>query len=167
MRPNGSPEQLEKRRRRAIGLLTHGLSPVDVAAKIGCSLSSVYMWRERVQKGGEAGLKAQPVPGRPPKLTQRQTQRLTRLLLKGAVRGGYATDLWTQRRVADVIRREFGVRYHPHHVWRVLTSLGWSCQKPEKRARERDEAAIAHWKRSQWPRIKKRRTTWGPPGLPR
>lgn len=167
MRPNGSPEQLEKRRRRALGLLAQGLRPVDVAAKIGCSLSSVYMWRERAQKGGEAGVKAKPVPGRPPKLTPRQTQRLTRLLLKGAVRGGYATDLWTQRRVAVVIQREFGVRYHPHHVWRVLTSLGWSCQKPEKRARERDEVAIAHWKRYQWPYIKTRRKAWGPSGLPR
>lgn len=167
MRPNGSPEQLEKRRRRAIGWLKQGLSPSEVAAKVGCSVSSVYLWREWVRQDGEVGLKAKPVSGRPPKLTQRQKRRLTRLLLKGAVRCGYPTDLWTQRRVAEVIQREFGVRYHANHVWRVLTGLGWSCQKPEKRARERDEEAIAHWKRYHWPHIKKRRKAWGPSGLPR
>jgi transposase len=81
---------------------------------------------------------------------------LTRLLLKGAGACGFSTDLWTQRRVAQVIQREFGVRYHPHHLWRVLIGLGWSCQKPETRARERNEPAIAHWKRYHWPHIKKR-----------
>ena len=167
MRPHGSQEQLERRRRRAIDLLKQGLEPLQVAAKIGCALSSVYLWREVLRKKGEAGLKAKPVPGRPPKLNQSQKRRLTRILLKGALSCGYSTDLWTQRRVAEVIGREFGIRYHPTHVWRFLLGLGWSCQKPEKRARERDEQAIAPWKRYRWPHIKKRRTAWGPSGLPR
>jgi len=167
MRPNGSPAQLEKRRRRAIGLLKQGLSPLEVAAKIGCSVSSVYLWQERLQHEGEEGLKAKPVPGRPPKLSPGQQRKLTGLLLRGALRCGYSTELWTQRRVGKVIEREFGIRYHPHHVWRVLIGLGWSCQKPETRARERDEPAIAHWKRHQWPHIKKRRKAWGPSGVPR
>lgn len=97
MRPHGSQEQLERRRRRAIDLLKQGLEPWQVAAKIGCALSSVYLWREVVRKKGEAGLKAKPVPGRPPKLTQSQKRRLTRMLLKGALSCGYSTDLWTQR----------------------------------------------------------------------
>jgi transposase len=148
-------------------LLKQGLSPLKVAAKIGCSVSSVYLWQERLQHDGEEGLKAKPVPGRPPKLSQGQKRKVTRLLLQGALRCGYATDLWTQRRVAKVIEREFGIRYHPHHVWRVLMGLGWSCQKPETRARERNEPAIAHWKRYRWPHIKKRRKAWGPSGVPR
>lgn len=76
------------------------------------------------------------------------------MLLDGALKYGYSTDLWTQRRVSEVIGREFGIQYHPNHMWRFLTGLGWSCQKPEKRARERDEAGIQRGKRYQWPHIK-------------
>jgi transposase len=83
-------------------------------------------------------------------------------LTRGALRAGYRTDLWTLPRVTELIHQEFGVRYHPAHVWKVLTALGWSCQKPERRAVERDEAAIARWKQEAWPRVKKRRSTWGP-----
>jgi transposase len=84
------------------------------------------------------------------------------LLTRGAVRAGYRTDLWTLPRVAALIHQAFGVRYHPAHVWKVLTALRWSCQKPERRAVERDEVAIARWTRQEWPRIKKRRSTWRP-----
>jgi transposase len=112
-------------------------------------------------------LRPQPTPGRPPKLSTSQKKRLTTVLLKGPLAAGYRTDLWTLKRVAQMIRRQFGVAYHPCHVWKLLTSLGWSCQKPERRALQRDDAAIAHWKRSRWPHIKKRRPTWRPSGLPR
>jgi len=81
---------------------------------------------------------------------------LPRLLARGARAHGYATDLWTTKRVATVITREFGVHYHPAHVSRLLAACGWSCQKPERRALERDEAAIAHWKRYRWTAIKKK-----------
>lgn len=155
MRPYGSPKQLEKRRRRAIELLKQGRTLSAVATRVGSSVSSVFLWRHVYRKQGEAGLRAKPVPGRPPKLRPQQQQALTRLLLKGAGACGFSTDLWTQRRVAQVIQQEFGIRYHPNHLWRFLTGLGWSCQKPETRARERNEQAIAHWKRSQWPHIKK------------
>ena len=126
----------------------------------------MFAWREAFRKGGEEALNAKPAPGRPSLLSQRQKVALSRVLLKGAVSCGYPTDLWTTRRVADVIRKRFGVRYHPNHMWRLLESLGWSCQKPEKRARERDEEAIARWKRYQWPHIKKGRKAWRPPGIP-
>ncbi len=92
---------------------------------------------------------------------------MTRLLLRGAVRCGYPTDLWTTRRVAELIRKRVGVDYHPNHLWRLLQALGWSCQKPATRARERNEVAIAHWKRYRWPHIKKRRKAWRPSGVPR
>ena len=167
MRPYGSPEQLEKRRRRAIELLQKGWSLSAVAAKIGCSASSVFFWREAVRKRGAQGLKAKPVPGRPSRLTQRQKQALARILVRGALRCGYATDLWTTRRVTEVIEKRFGIDYHPNHLWRILNALGWSCQMPQTRARERDEETIEHWKRYQWPHIKKGRRTWSPSGLPR
>lgn len=165
MRPHGDQKQLEKRRRRAIELLKKGWKLSAVAKKVCCSVSSVFLWREAFEKAGEKGLAAKPVPGRPPKLSARQKRDLAKILLKGPLHFGYSTDLWTQRRIAELIRQKFGVDYHPHHMWRFLIALGWSCQKPEKQARERDEKAIAHWKRYRWPHIKKRRKGWSPSGL--
>jgi transposase len=78
------------------------------------------------------------------------------MLLKGATAHGFSTDLWTLPRVAEVIAKTFGVRYHPAHVWKILRGEGWSCQKPERRARERDEEAIQNWRDKRWPHIKKR-----------
>lgn len=87
-------------------------------------MSAVFGWRERFRVQGADGLKARPVPGRPARLSRRQKQTLTRLLVRGAMRSGYATDLWTTRRVAEVIRTRFGVDYHPNHLGRILTALG-------------------------------------------
>jgi transposase len=148
-------------------LLKAGKNLSAVAHAVSASVSSVFRWYEMYRKKGRQGLRPQPTPGRPPKLSTSQEKRLTTVLLKGPLAAGYRTDLWTLKRVAQMIRKQFGVAYHPCHVWKLLTSLGWSCQKPERRALQRDEAAIAHWKRSRWPHIKKRSTTWGPSGLPR
>jgi len=167
MRPTGDPKQLERRRRRAIELLHKGLSLSAVAKQVGSSVSSVFLWRKLFKKRGGQGLAPKPTPGRPPKLLKRQTTTLVKLLLAGPQAAGYPTDLWTTRRVAEVIDRRFGIRYHPNHIWRLLIGLGWSCQKPQTKARERGEAAIAHWKRYRWPHIKKRAKTWRPSGLPR
>lgn len=167
MRPHGSQKHLENRRQRAVALLKEGLSLSEVAARIGCSVSSVFLWREAFRKEGEKGLKAKPVSGRPPKLNLRQKRSLTGILLRGAAKSGYSTDLWTTRRVASVVEEKFGIDYHPNHLWRFLGSLGWSCQKPEKRARERDEKAISRWKRYNLPHIKKSSKTWRPSGVPR
>jgi transposase len=156
MRPHGSPQDLEARRRRALALLRQGLGVRAVAARIGCSPGSVSRWQAAVAVGGAAALRAKPAPGRPRRLSTRQRARLLKLLLQGATAHGYGTPLWTLPRVADLIARTFGVRYHPAHVWKVLRGEGWSCQKPERRARERDEAAIERWRRERWPHIKKR-----------
>jgi len=158
MRPQGSPEELERRRRRAIDLLKTGASITEVARRLGCSHSSVILWRDTVRRRGLTALQAKPAPGRPPKLTARQRAKLPRLLLRGASAWGFETELWTTRRIATVIQRELGVRLHRAHVGRVLTALDWSCQKPERRAIERDETAIARWKRYRWTRIKKTRS---------
>jgi transposase len=165
MRPHGSPKTLERRRRRAAALLKSGLSLQAVARRVGASVSSVFRWKLAIAEGGDAALSPKPIPGRRRKLGDAERQRLLALLLKGALAYGFPNDLWTLKRIASVIRREFGVKYHPNHVWRLLRGLGWSCQVPERRAVQRDEKAIAHWKRYKWPHIKKRRTTWGPSGL--
>jgi transposase len=167
MRPPGTSEQLEKRRRRAVRFLKSGRTLSAVARQVQASVSSVCRWWQAYQRHGPRGLRSKPTPGRPPRLSDAQKRTLVRLLSTGALRAGYPTDLWTLGRVAALIHQQFGVRYHPAHVWKVLTGLGWSCQKPERRAVERDEVAIARWKREEWPRIKKRRPSWRPSRLRR
>ncbi len=95
--------------------------------------------------------------GRPPKLDRRQRTRLEQLLLKGAQVAGYESDLWTCPRIAELIAEQFGVSYHPDHIGRLLRSLGWSPQRPQRRAAERNEQRIQGWVREDWPRIKKKR----------
>jgi transposase len=155
MRPHGSPQSLAKRRQRAIALLQQGLSPVDVARKVGVDRRSVRRWRATFEQRGEKGLAPKPAPGRPPKLSDKQRDQLVRLLLKGATAAGYATDLWTCPRIAGLIQHRFGVVYHANHIGRLLRGLGWSPQKPARRARERDEQAIQRWVQTDWPRVKK------------
>jgi transposase len=155
MRPFGSPKTLERRRRRAVALLQQGLSLREVARRVQASVNSVYQWREAWQQGGDAALVPKPVPGRPPKLTNQQRQRLLEVLLQGARAYGFPNELWTLKRIAAVIQVEFRIRDHPSHVWKVLRRLDWSCQVPERRAVQRDDQAIAHWKRYKWPAIKK------------
>ncbi len=156
MRLRGSPADLEARRRRAVALLEQGLGVREVARQIGCSPMSVSRWRTEVRARGPDALRPKPTPGRPPRITPRQRARVLQSLLKGAKAHGFSTDLWTLPRVAEVIARTCGVRYHPAHVWKILRGEGWSCQKPERRAKERDEAAIERWRTERWPHIKKR-----------
>lgn len=145
MRPHGSSEQLEDRRKRAIGLLKQGYQPVEVARRLGVDRRSVRRWKAAYRREGVEGLRARPGPGRPPRLDRRAKARLEKALLKGAKAAGYATDLWTCPRVAELIACRFGVRYHVDHIGRLLHSLGWSPQKPTRRAIERDEAGIQRW----------------------
>ncbi len=163
MRPPGSPQELERRRRRAMALLADGLQPVDVATRLGVDRRSVRRWRAAQRRDGDAGIRARPAAGRPPKLTPPQRARLAALLLHGAQAAGYPTALWTCPRVAAVIRRHFGVRYHVDHVGRLLHALGWSPQRPARRAVERDEVAIRRWVQETWPRVKKTPPAGGPP----
>lgn len=162
MRPPGSSKVLESRRRRAVGLVRQGLSLNAAARRIGCAAVSVMRWWRAFRRGGSAGLTARRAPGRPPRLSWRQRQGLLKQLLRGPMAHGYRTELWTTRRIAEVIERRFGVHYHHNHVGKLLAQCGWSCQKPERRARERDEEAIARWKRTRWPRVKKTPFGWGP-----
>jgi transposase len=119
-------------------------------------------WRNAFRHRGQQALHVRFSPGRPPKLLAIQRRRLVGLLLQGPLAHGYQTDLWTTRRITDVIRKNFGVRYHPDHVGRLLHQLGWTPQKPETRALQRDEQAITRWKQKDWPRIKKTPRGWAP-----
>ena len=166
MRPIGSASSLEKRRRRAIELAKQGKGIREIARKVRASPGSVHLWIQDWKKHGDAALVAKPVPGRPKKLTEKQLKKLEKLLLSGATACGYPNELWTLKRIASLVRREFGVQYHPSHLWRVLQACGWSCQVPERRAIQRDEKAIAHWMRHKWPAIKKSPKNWRPPRLP-
>lgn len=166
MRPKGTAAELEQRRRLAVSLLEQGMKPAQVAKSVGTSRASVTRWRQAHQKGGPKAVAAKPHPGKPLRLTVAQRRRLAKLLLQGARKHGYGTDLWTLARVSEVIAVNFGVEYHPGHVWYVLRSMQWSSQKPERRARERDEQAIAAWRREDWPRIKKRPKKRAKPGIP-
>lgn len=166
MRPHGSPQQLEQRRRQAIRRLKAGQTFRAVAEQLRASLSSVVRWFQAYRRGGRRALQARPTPGRPGRLSLAQKKQLEARLLRGAQAAGHATELWTLRRIGRLIQQEFGVRYSPSAVWRLLVvDLGWSAQKPERRATERDEAAIARWKRRWWPHIKKRSAAGGASGL--
>ena len=161
-RLKGSADLLEDRRRRALVLLDDGLSLNEVGRRIGCNPSSVMRWRDARRRGGADALQVRFSPGRPLKLVAVQRKRLVRLLLKGPMSQGYRTNLWTTPRIAEMVEREFGVRYHPDHIGRLMHSLGWTPQKPERRALERNEDEIERWKQEEWPRIKKTLQGWVP-----
>ena len=161
-RPKGSADLLEDRRRRALALVDSGCSLNEAARRIGCGASSVMRWLHARRRGGEEALRVRFSPGRPPKLRRKQMERLIRLLVQGAMARGYRTNLWTTARIAQLIEDEFAVRYHTNHIGRLMHRLGWSHQKPERRALERNDAAIEQWKRKKWPRIKKKPLGWGP-----
>jgi transposase len=144
MRPIGTAEELQRRRLRAVELVSQGESPEDVARFLGCGRSSVYTW-VKLAREDLGKLAAKPHPGRTPRLEAADHERLEGLLLQGAKAHGWRTELWTAARVADLIERHFGVAFHPEHVRKVLKrKLNWTSQKPQRRAKERDEAAIDH-----------------------
>lgn len=139
-------------------LLDQGLNQKQVATKLGVTPSAVCKWGKARQAGGDVALKAKPHPGPKPKLNDRQVARLDKLLRQGPCKHGYATELWTLSRVAELIERRFDVIYDLSGVWHLLRRMGWSAQKPERRARECDEDAIVQWRKQGWPRLKKRPT---------
>jgi len=165
IRPFGSPEELERRRQRAMQLLDSGLGLSETAERVGATVTSVFRWRQARRAGGDTALASKPVPGQSKKLSASERKRLLEILLKGAVAWGFPNELWTLNRIGRVILKEFGVDYHPGHIWKVLKKAGWICQIPERRAVQRDEDKIAHWKRYKWPTIKKNCRPWRPPRL--
>jgi transposase len=155
-----STDGREWRRQRAWELSQAGWWQKDIAAALGVSRAAVCQWiRCAREGGGVAALRSRPHLGGPSRLSAEQRTQIPALLARGAPAYGFGGDVWTAKRIAAVIERTFGVRYHPDHVSRLLRQAGWSVQRPIQRATQRDEEAIARWHEQRWPAIKKRRTT--------
>lgn len=149
-------DALEKRRFAAVKLLETGVHQSEVARRVGVHRQSVSRWAIALRNQGRQSLRQAGRAGRLPRLTSTQQEELKTALVKGPQAYGYDTALWTIGRVAALIKEQTGCEYHPGHVWKILRRLGWSSQRPVGRALERDEAAIEHWKKKQWPAIKKK-----------
>jgi putative transposase len=154
-----TPEQMEERRLAAARLLRQGqLSQAEIARHLGVSRASICRWAATLAQEGPHGLHARPIPGQFPRLDEKAWTRLGRLLDRGAVAAGFATERWTLERIAALIEREFGVHYHPRYLERPLKAHGFSVQRPATRAKERDELVIAVWPKREWVALKKRRS---------
>lgn len=163
-RPRRDFDGLEARRRHAGRLFAAGrLSQAEIARKLGATPTSVSRWHATWRRDGMAGLRKAGRAGRMPRLDSVDLQLVDKALREGAVASGFSTELWTLPRVARVIEEVTGVHYHPGHVWRILRSgLDWTLQRPARRAKERNEKAIAQWVARDWPRVKKTLAGSGP-----
>lgn len=148
---------LEERRMKAGKMFAKGLRQSDIARKLSVSPVSICRWHKEWLKAGSKGLKAAGRAGRLPRLDKKELQNLDQILRKGPLFHGFSTNLWTLPRIAAVIKKETGVVYHPGHVWKLLSQLNWSLQRPAKRAKQRNEAGILQWVKESWPAIKKKR----------
>ena len=147
---------MKARRLRAGKLFAEKKTQADVVRATGATRQSVSRWYKDFKRGGLAALEGAGRAGRKPKLTAIQIRKLNTALRRGAKAHGFGTELWTLPRIAAVIEKTCGVRYHSGHVWRVLKQLGWSLQRPAKQARERNVEARTNWVNKRWPAIKKK-----------
>ncbi len=145
-----------KKRVKAGRLLLAGKGCAEVASSVGVARQTVYTWKKRLDEGGIDTLREVPERGRPAQLDAQQLSALRAAILQSPSEHGFATELWTLKRVGAIVERMHGVRYSQTHIWRLLGSMGFSPQKPEKRAIERNEDAVRSWKRSTWPALKKK-----------
>ena len=153
-------EQMTERRMEGVRLLeSREMTQAQIARELGVSEAAVSRWKKRLEQDGSQALQPRPASGRPAKLDETAKQGLVKKLEVGAIAAGFPTEQWTQARVKQVIEQEFGVVYHPHYISDLLHQLGWSVQKPDSRAMERDEELIRAWLRRDWPRIKKSAAT--------
>ncbi len=150
-------EGLEKRRKEAARMFKTGKKQAEVARLLGVSRQSVSRWYKDWDRSGIRSLKAAGRAGRKPKIGSGDLMAIEKALRKGARANGFNTDLWTLKRVAKVIENVAGVHYHQGHVWRILRkSMGWSLQRPAKKAKERNEKAVKVWIAETWPELKKK-----------
>jgi transposase len=163
MRKKRSQSWKEERRKRAWALYQAGWKQKDIAEALGVTKGAVSQWIKTGKEGGEKALEDRPKPGAPRRLSTAERQRIPGLLELGAESFGFRGDVWTCSRIAKVIKREFGVKYHPAHVSRILKELDWTPQKPRRRAKQRREAEIQRWKEERWLELKKRPPKKGEP----
>lgn len=156
-RPLGSGAKLAERRKRAVKEALDGdFTQAEVARKYKVTLRALQFWVAAYRKDKKRGLDSKPTPGAPRRLSEPQIRELEELLLKGAKAAGFPNDLWSCPRIRDLIEKRFGVAYHVDHIGRLLARLGWSPQRPEKQAIERDDKRIRHWVKNEFPLIKKK-----------
>ncbi len=146
----------EGRRLRAWELSQEGWTQAAIAKALGVTKGAVSQWFSKARQDGVKALRSRKAAGPTPRLTAEQRARLPELLSRGSEAYGFRGELWTRERVAIVVQREFGVRYSLQQIGRLLRACGWTPQKPVKRARQRNEAAIQRWQAERWPEIKKR-----------
>ena len=149
-------DEATKKRVRAARLLQKGKLPAEIARQVGVARQTVYTWKALFDEGGIDALRAVRSRGRPGKLDEAQHEALRRAILQKPTEHGFGTDLWTLKRVGALIKRQYGVKYSQTQVWRILGALGFSPQRPDKRALERNDDAVQHWTRSTWPGLKKK-----------
>lgn len=161
MRSNGTAKELEARRRLAVQRVEDGWSQREVAAFLGVHPVTVAKWVARFRDKGADGLAARPTPGRPRFLTAEQETQVFGWLADPPSKHGFRTDLWTARRVAELIRTKLGVGFHPHYLREWLRKRDYTPQKPARRAKQQNPIEIDRWLKEDWPRIQKksRRTT--------
>ena len=145
--------QRAERRKAAIREIEKGKSQSEVARQLGVKRSNVHYWWNEYKEKGASTLKPHCSRGRPQRLDARQKNQLKKMILEGPLVHGWKTDLWTTARIANLIKNEFGISYHRDHVGRLLHQIGFSWQKPKRRAAERDEKKIQRWINEEWPRI--------------
>lgn len=150
-----SPKALERRRMQAVALFRKGVAHAVVARRLTVSRTAVHYWHKAWNTEGRAALKARK-QGPRYKLTKEEVARVEAALLAGPEACGYTTQLWTLARITETVKASTGVAYGDRSVWHVLRRMGWSCQKPARRAKERNEKAIAHWIKVEWPSIRKK-----------
>jgi len=146
---------LANRRKQAARLFAKGETQGSVARQLKASRQSVSRWHRQWKSEGMAGLRAAGRAGRKPRLSASQWRQVDAALRQGARQHGFRADLWTLPRVATVIERITGEKFHPGHVWKLLGSLDWSVQKPARQARERSEEKVQYWVAVRWPALKK------------
>ncbi|SRR5712691_107233 len=154
----GAPKKAdwrEERRKQAWNLKQQGWQQKKIAEALGVSEGAISQWMRKAREEGDAALLAHPGPGVCSKMTAEQQAQMPSLLAIGAESYGFRGDVWTARRVAKVIEKTFGIRYSRDHVGKLLRKFGWSRQKPEERATQRNEEAILQWYDERWPALKK------------
>lgn len=151
----GSNQWQEERRKGAYELVQAGWAQKKVAEALGVTDGAVSQWMKRVREGGVEGLRHQAAPGAESKLSAEQLASLPSVLARGAEADGFAGAVWTGARVRQVIQDVFGVNYHVDHMSYLLKKIGWSSQKPIRRAAQRAEAKIAPWN-EHWNRVEKK-----------
>lgn len=154
-----------KKRLKAGRMLLAGKGCAEVALAVGVARQTVYTWKRLLDEGGIDALREVPERGRPAQLDERQLASLRAAILQNPTEHGFGAELWTLKRVGAVVERLHGVRFSQTQIWRILGSLGFSPQKPEKRAIKRNEDAVRSWKRSTWPALKKSPTRRPPDRL--